>query len=115
MSSTFIWVIYIMMAITAAIALLVAYFTGRSLLTVRVDTQGLSYARGRGDLQWLNAAWTDIVLFREKSRTYRGTTTHWIELEFNDQRKKLKISQSLGGYPVLRDLLRSVFTAKGQS
>ncbi len=115
MSSTFIWVIYIMMAITAAIALPVAYFTGQSLLTVRVDTNGISYARGRGDLQWLNAAWSDILLFREKSRTYRGTTTYWIELEFNDKRKKLKISQSLGGYPVLRDILRSVFTAKGQS
>ncbi len=115
MSSTFIWVIYIMLAVTVAIALLVAYFTGRSLLTVRVDTHGISYARGRGDLQWLNAAWSDILLFREKSRTYRGSTTYWIELEFNDRRKKLKIAQSIEGYPALRDILMRVFTAKKQS
>lgn len=114
MSSTFIWVISIIMAITAAIALPVVYFNGKSLLTVRVDSQGISYARGRGDLQWLNAAWSDILLFREKSRTYRGTTTRWIELEFNDQRKKLKIGQSLEGYAALRNILRSVFTAPKQ-
>jgi hypothetical protein len=115
MSSTFIWVISIIMAITVAIALPAAYFTGKSLLTVRVDTHGISYARGRGDLQWLNASWSDIATFRQKSRTYRGSTTHWIELEFNDKRKKLKIAQSLAGYPALRDILVGVFTAKKQS
>jgi hypothetical protein len=115
MSSTFIWVIYMIMAITAAIALLVAYFNGKSLLTVRVDTNGISYARGRGDLQWLNAAWSDILLFRQKSRTYRGTTRRWLELEFNDKRKKLKIGQSIEGYAALRDILTSVFTARQQN
>ena len=115
MSSTFIWVIYITMAITAAIALPSAYFTGKSLLTVRVDTHGIAYARGRGDLQWLNAAWSDIRLFRQKSRTYRGNTSYWIELEFSDKRKKLKIGQSIEGYPALRDILMSVFTAEKQS
>ena len=112
MSSTFIWVIYTIMAIAVAIALPAAYFTGKSLLTVRIDTHGISYARGRGDLEWLDAAWSDILQFREKSRTYRGSTTHWIELEFKDQRKKLKIAQSIEGYPALRDILMSVFTAK---
>jgi hypothetical protein len=112
MSSGFVWIIYTIMAITVAIALPVAYFTGKSVLTVRIDTNGISYARGRGDLEWLNAAWSDIRLFKEKFRTYRGSTTYWIELEFNDHRKKLKISQSIQGYPVLRNTLRSVFTPK---
>ena len=66
--------------------------------------------RGRGDLQWLNAAWSDIRLFTQKSRTYRGSTTYWIELEFNDNRKKLKIGQSVEGYATLRDIMRGVFT-----
>ena len=112
MSSTFIWVIYIILAITAVIALPVAYFTGKSVLTVRVDAHGISYARGRGDLQWLNAAWSDILQFQQKSRTYRGNTTYWIELEFNLRRKKLKIDQSIEGYSALRDILMSVSTAK---
>ena len=53
--------------------------------------------------------------FRQKSRTYRGNTTYWIELEFNDKRKKLKIEQTIEGYPALRDILMSVFTAEKQS
>jgi hypothetical protein len=116
MSSTFIRVIYFLMALTAAIALPVAYFTGKSVLTVRADTHGISYARGRGDLQWLNAAWSDILQCRQKSRTYRGgSKTYWMEVEFNDRRKKLKIDHSTVGYPVLRDILMSVFTPRQQS
>ncbi len=108
MSSDSVSVVYIIMAIATAIALTAVYFTGKSLLTVRVDSSGISYARGRGDLQWLNAAWSDILQFGEKSRTYRGNTSYWIELEFNDKRKKLKIDQTIEGYPALRDILISV-------
>jgi len=115
MSSSFVWVIYIIMAIAVAIALPSAYFTGKSLLTVRVDTNGISYARGRGDLEWLSATWSDIRQCSQKSRTYRGTTSYWIELEFNDHRKQLKIAQSIEGYPALRDILISVFTPRNQS
>jgi hypothetical protein len=110
MSSSLISVVYIILAIAAAIALLVAHFTGKSLLTVRVDTNGISYARGRGDLQWLNVTWGDILLCTQKSRTSRGSTSYWIELKFKDNRKKLKIGQSIEGYPALRDILMSAFT-----
>jgi hypothetical protein len=53
----------------------------------------------------MNASWSDIRQFTQKSRTYRGNTTYWVEVEFNDGRKKLKISQSIERYPALRDLL----------
>jgi hypothetical protein len=109
MSSSFSSIVYVVLAIGAAIAFTAAYFTGRSLLTVRVDSNGISYARGRGDLQWLNVTWSEILVLTEKSRTYRGSTRHWIEIEFQDNRKKLKIGQSILGYPALRDLLASVF------
>ena len=62
MSSSFVWFVYGFLAVGAALAVPAAYFTRKSLLTVRVDTSGISYARGRGDLQWLNAAWSDIRL-----------------------------------------------------
>jgi hypothetical protein len=110
MSSSLISFIYGSLAVVVAIAVTAAYFTGKSVLTVRVDNNGISYARGRGDMLWLNAAWCDILLFTEKSRTHRGNTRYWIELEFNDNRKKLKIGQSVEGYPALRDLLMSTFT-----
>ena len=115
MSSTIVWVIYIMVAVDIALALTCAYLTGRSLLTVRVDTSGISYARGRGDLQWLYAAWSDIRRFGQKSRTYRGNTSYWMELEFNDNRKKLKISQSIREYPALRDILTNMFRPAKQN
>jgi hypothetical protein len=103
---------YIIVAIAAAIAIAAAHYTAKSVLTVRVNASGISYARGRGDLQWLDAPWTGILRFTEKSRTNRGRTTHWIELEFSDGRKKLKIRQSIEGYAALRDMLRNVFTAE---
>ncbi len=109
MSSSFIWVIAGILGITAAIAIPSTYFAGKSVLTVRVDANGISYARGRGDLQWLKAAWSDIRLLTEKARTYRGNTTYWIEVEFHDQRKKLKIQQSQMDYPVLRQILASTY------
>jgi hypothetical protein len=104
-SSSFRSVIYIVLAVGVTIALIVVYFARRNVLTVRVETTGISYARGRGDLEWLNAVWGDIRLLAEKSRTYRGNTTYWIEVEFNDGRKKLKIGQSIEDYAALRDLL----------
>jgi hypothetical protein len=110
MGSSMVWAIYIILGIGAVIALICAYFTGRALLTVRVDANGISYARGRGDLQWITAAWADILLLSQKSRTYRGTRREWVELEFKDMRKKLKLQENIEGYPTLRDFLLQIFT-----
>lgn len=108
-SSPLIHLVYGIMAGAAAVALLAVYFMRKSLLTVRVDSSGISYARGRGDLQWLSAARSDVLFCTPRSRTYRGNTSHWIELAFKDNRKKLKIGESIEGYTALRDILTSVF------
>jgi hypothetical protein len=108
MSSSFVGFVYSVLAIGVAFALICVYFTRKNLLTVRVDASSISYARGRGDLEWLTAAWSDIAQLKEKSRTARGNTTYWLELEFNDKRKKLKIRPSIEGYPALRAILMSV-------
>ncbi len=108
MSSSMAWVSYIFVAIGAAIGLVSAYFTSKSVLTVRVEANGMSYAHGRADLQWLNASWWDILHLSQKSRTYRGTTREWLVIEFKDNRKKLKVTQNIEGYPILRDLLLRV-------
>jgi len=109
MSSSLVWVIYGILATGAAIALFAAWSRRKSLLTIRVEPTGISYTRGRDDLQWLTANWSDM-LFTQKSRTYRGNTSYWIELEFHDHRKKLKIDQTVEGYAELRDILLRVFT-----
>jgi hypothetical protein len=89
----------------AMVGFIVILVLRRRLLTVQVESNGISYARGRGDLQWTRATWGDVRHITERSRTYRGSTTHWIEVEFNGQRKKLKIPQSIDEYRALRDLL----------
>jgi hypothetical protein len=112
MSSSSVWVICIILGIMAAVALVSSYFTGRAVLTVRVEPNGISWARGRGELQWLTAAWGEILTLAEKSRTYRGNTRYWLELEFRDMsRKKLKLAQDIEGYPALRALLFQIFKA----
>lgn len=108
-SSAMVWVIYIALGVGAAVGLLTAYFTGRTVLTVRVDESAISYARGRGDLQWLSANWSDVLQLTQKSRTFRGVTRRWLELKFKDGRKKLKIVQTIEGYPALRDFVLGVF------
>jgi hypothetical protein len=110
MSSSFTWVVFGMLASMGAIALVAAYFTGRSAMTVRLEANGISYARGRGDLQWNTIAWGEILQLTEKSRTYRGTVRYWIEVQFRDKRKKLKLTKSIEGYATLRDMLFRAFT-----
>ncbi len=107
MSSLMEYFVYIPLAIATACALLVAYFTGKRVLTVRVEPEGISYAQGRENLEWTSALWSNILGATQKSRTYRGNTTYWIEIEFSDNRKKLKIGQSITDYAGLRDLLAS--------
>jgi len=109
MSSSMAWVTYAILAAAALIALIAAYFTGRSVPTVRLEPDGLSYARGRGDLQWSTARWSDVRQVQEKTFTYRGSSRKWLELQFNDRRKKLKISPTIVGYPVLRDAIFRLF------
>jgi hypothetical protein len=105
MSAQLQYFVYGALAIAAVVALLVAYFTGKRVLTVRVEPDGISYARGRNNPQWTSTIWGDIAGVTQKSRTYRGNTTYWVEITFADGRSKLKISQSITGYPALRDLL----------
>ena len=107
MSSLLEYIVYIPLAIATASALLVAYFARKRVLTVRVEPDGIAYARGRENLQWTSATWSNTVGVTQKSRTYRGKTTYWIEIEFNDNRRKLKIPQSITDYAGLRDLLAS--------
>lgn len=107
----FAWFIYGAVGLAALAGLIAAYFTGRSVLTVKVDSNGITYAKGRGDLQWLIAQWGEMSQLTEKSRTYRGNRREWVEIQFRDMnRKKLKISQDIEGYKDLKSILFSAFT-----
>jgi hypothetical protein len=107
MSSSMVWAVYIVLGVGAVLALGCVYLARRSLWTVRVDPSGVSYARGRGDLQWLTAGWKEILQLTEKSRVYRGTTRYWLVIQFKDRRTKLKISHDIVGYADLKKFLFS--------
>jgi hypothetical protein len=106
---------YGVLAAAAVVAFIALYFTGRNVLTVCIGAQGVDYARGRGSLNWLKANWSEILTVAEKSRTYRGNTRYWVEVTFADGRKKLKIPQSVVGYPALRSTLSSMYAASKES
>jgi hypothetical protein len=105
MSSSFMVFVYSAIGITATAAILITYIVSRRALTVRVEPGGIFYARGRENAQWLTAAWSDVLSVTQKSRTYRGGRSYWIEIAFRDGRKTLKIGQSIVGYATLRGLL----------
>jgi hypothetical protein len=115
MSSSLVHVVYIELAIATAIALLVIYIIGKRVLTVRVEADGISYARGRENMQWTSAVWSQMNGITQKSKTYRGNRTYWIEIKFSDGRKKLKIGQSITDYAGLRDLLLSTSAGRIRS
>ena len=105
-SSDMVPFIYGILAVGAVATAITVFFASRSVLTVHVDSNSLSYLRGRKNQQWVSTAWSEILTIVEKTRRYRGTTYYWIEVEFKEARKKkLKIPTSLIGYPDLRDLL----------
>ncbi|HEY3743357.1 MAG TPA: hypothetical protein VGL53_26100 [Bryobacteraceae bacterium] len=105
LSSTFVHIIYSFLLAGVAIASIAVYFVGRSVLTVRVESTGISYARGRGELDWITAIWGEVSKIGERSRTTRGSTTYWMVVEFRDGRRRLKITTSIGGYKDLRKIL----------
>ena len=96
------------LAIATAGALLVAYFTGNRVLTVRVEPEGISYARGRENLQWTSATWSNVAGATQKSRTIAAERPIGSKSSSMTTRGKLKIPQSITDYAGLRDLLASM-------
>jgi hypothetical protein len=97
--------IYCTLGIGVVLAALRTWYVSKSVLTLRVGAEAFSYARGRENPQWSSAIWGEILTVRQMSRTHRGRTTYWLEVEFKDDRKMLKISRSIVDYPKLSSLL----------
>jgi len=110
LGSSMAWIIYGMQGAGALSGGIIAYYLRVRALTVRVDSNGISYARGRENPRWFSAHWTDVQQLFRKSRTYRGTRREWVEIQFKDGRKKLKLPEDMVDYPALRDFVWSLFT-----
>ena len=111
-TSRLVHAVYVGLPITAAIALPLAWFVGKKVLTVRVESEGISYARGRKNLQWTSAAWDQIAAITPKSRTNRGNKTCWIEIAFHGLDTIKIIDERITDFAGLRALLASVAAGK---
>jgi hypothetical protein len=81
--------ILIEMAIGLVLALTAALGVRASVVTLRLDEQGIAYARGRRrELRWTTARWRDLKNAVVNSMTYRGNTSTWVELTWPDGRKR---------------------------
>ena len=108
LSSTLDWVLIIMQAVGIAIGLIVIWGARISVVTVRIDADTLSLAKGRGEPRWNTARWADLKSALTKSRTYKGTTTEWVEVQFPDGKTR-KIPAGVEGFAELRDRVLTIY------
>ena len=109
MDSRSYWRIFIVLGAGALIGLYVVYRTQASVLTLRVNSADISYARGRGDSLWVTERWTDVLKWSRRSRGFRGLRREWLEIEFTDlNKKKLQAPQDTVDYAALHEFLLAV-------
>jgi hypothetical protein len=81
--------ILIELGIGVVLAITIALVVRACVVTLRVDKEGIAYARGRRrELRWTTARWRDLQNAVVNSMTYRGTTSTWVELTWPDGRKR---------------------------
>jgi hypothetical protein len=108
MDSRSYWRIFMVQGLGALIGILVVYRTQLSVLTLRVEADGIAYARGRGALQWFTELWTDVLKLSRRSRGFGGRGRESLEIEFTDlNKRKVQVPEDTIGYAALRDLLLS--------
>jgi hypothetical protein len=112
-SSTMDLALFIFPGIGVLGGLLAAWYARSSLVTVRIDSETISYAKGRGELQWITARWAELKHAAVKSQTHKGTTTQWVELIFPDSKTR-KIPSDVIDYPLLRDMVLELYSRRHQ-
>lgn len=84
-----------------------ALYTGANVLNLRVEPDGISFARGRTDLQWTRVPWSDVLWEEKKRREEDSITRCWIEITLKSSLNTLTIKEEgIVDYPILRNLLR---------
>jgi hypothetical protein len=89
------------------------WFCRRALRRVEVRKEGITIARGKSGPELAQLRWEEIEKIEERNRTHKGQTTYWLAIHQAGRRKPYTITKGLvQNYPVLRDLLFSVQTAR---
>jgi hypothetical protein len=108
MDSLSYWRIFIVLGTGVLLGLISVYRTQASVLTIRLDSSDISYARGRGESRWTTERWSDVLKWSRRSRGFAGRRREWLEIEFTDlNKKKLQVPQDTVDYAALRDFLLS--------
>jgi hypothetical protein len=104
------YMIVIVSALSVVAAPFAARRAGRNVLSLRVEQDGFSFARGRGQLQWTHVSWSDVTV-REKERDDEGSKKRWMEITFKSGLPGLTIhphslADDQWDYHRLRDMLK---------
>lgn len=109
LSTIIAWVIIGMVGLGALIGLLVVWLVRRTIVTLKIDADSLSVAKGRGVPQWLTASWAELKGAACKSRTYKGNRTEWVEVIFPNGKKYKFYENYLPEYAVVREVVLALY------
>lgn len=109
LSLTMFGAIIITEAIGVLIALFVAWCVRRSLVTMKLDAEGIAFAKGRGALRWVTARWADLQEVEVKERTHKGTRIEWVEIRFPDGKRRYFSENTVDDYKLVRDTIFTLF------
>ena len=77
------WAILVLQGIGVVVGLIVAISVWVGVVTVRVDTDTISCAKGRSaQPHWETARWDEMKRVQRKARRIQGRTHHWVEVQF---------------------------------
>jgi hypothetical protein len=81
----------------------------RGVVTLKLDEQSLSYARGRRPLQWTTNHWADLRAIQVRTVMHKGIKHEWLEIEFAKGQKYPIYHKTILNYPLVRDTLLAMF------
>jgi|GEM_PF-3086327 len=109
LSLTMFGVVVITEGIGFLIALFVVWCVRRALVTMKLDADGIAFAKGRGELNWVTARWADLREVEVKERVYKGNRTEWVEITFPDGKRRYFSENTVDDYKLVRDTMFALF------
>ena len=108
-SGIFAWALLGIVGFGVLIGLLAAWAVRRTVVTLKIDADSISVAKGRGEPKWITAAWGDLKDAACKSRTYQGNRTEWVEVVFPDGKKRKFYENYLPDYAIIRTAVLTLY------
>ncbi len=109
MSSSFLIFIGAILGVGVLVGLLFVWIVSKRVITVKVEAETLSYAKGRGTPRWIQAAWRDVVSVTPKSRKVRHGVNEWLEVVFPGGKKQNFTNTNVTDFKALREVIETLY------